>query len=281
MQTMNALLHAPLDAALIAGLSHAAGHGLVIEVVGETASTNADLRARLDQMVQPVVRAAERQTAGRGRAGRNWQSAAGQSLCFSLAWRFEKQVSELIGLPLAVGVVLAETLGRHGWPVQLKWPNDLLKDGAKLGGILIETASLRDQAYPAAWAVIGIGINIHDNGTLSNAIGSTIATLDTAPVDRNALLAELVDALVAALPVFERDALAPFLARWHRLHAHADRPVVILEAGRVVHEGIARGIDQHGCLLLETAASAPQCMSITAGDVSLRAQSFGAHHAAD
>lgn len=298
MQTMNSSLHVPLhaaegaplaaasdaalDATLIASLSAAASRGLLIEVVGTTGSTNADLRARLENLSQPVLLAAEQQTAGRGRAGRSWQSAGEQSLCFSLAWSFALPLTKLSGLPLVVGVVLAETLAGRGWPVQLKWPNDLLKDGAKLGGILIETATARNEndKKDKVWAVIGVGLNIHKNAKLSAAVGNEIAALDVAAVDRNALLAALADALAVALPEFERDALKPFAARWQSLHAHADLPVMILEAGQLLHQGIARGIDESGRLLLETADSQPGCIAISAGDVSLRTQSLKEKHAA-
>ena len=294
MQAMNSALNVPLhapagapseaalDAAIIASLSAAARDSLLIEVVATTGSTNADLRARLDSLSQPVLLAAEQQTAGRGRAGRSWQSAAEQSLCFSLAWCFKLPLTKLTGLPLVVGVVLAETLAGRGWPVQLKWPNDLLKDGAKLGGILIETATVRneDDKKDKVWAVIGVGLNIHNNAKLSAAVGNEIAALDVEAVDRNVLLAALADALAVALPEFEREALKPFAERWQRLHAHADLPVMILEAGQLLHQGIARGIDESGRLLLETADSKPGCIAISAGDVSLRTQSSKEKHAA-
>src|SRR5690606_28510555 len=99
------------------------------------------------------------QTAGRGRAGRPWYAAPGRSLTFSLAWKFQRPVHALVGLPLAVGVALAEALAMYNIEVGLKWPNDVLHEGRKLAGILIESASV-DSPQPASWAVIGIGINM-------------------------------------------------------------------------------------------------------------------------
>jgi BirA family biotin operon repressor/biotin-[acetyl-CoA-carboxylase] ligase len=132
------------------------GDALAVEVVAETGSTNADLLARAPRLTRNTALIALRQSAGRGRAGRSWLSGD-DSLTFSLAWKFERPLHALAGLPLAVGVALAETLGRLDVPVQLKWPNDLLKDGAKLAGVLIET-----QQAPAGslWAVVGVGINL-------------------------------------------------------------------------------------------------------------------------
>jgi BirA family biotin operon repressor/biotin-[acetyl-CoA-carboxylase] ligase len=274
-------MDSPLHAPRIASLCQAAAQGLAIEVVATTGSTNADLRARLDGLTQPLLLAAEQQQAGRGRAGRSWLSAPGESLCFSLAWRFAGPMQSLAGLPLAVGVVLAETLTAMGWPVRLKWPNDLLKQEAKLGGILIETAHSRSDnpAEAPVWAVIGIGINIHHSAQLAHAVGNRIAALDDKPVDRNSLLAALADALAAALPQFDQQGLAPFAARWERLHAHAGLAVRIMEGDRVLQEGIACGIDASGRLLLETTAG---LVAVAAGDVSLRTQSNQneANHAA-
>ena len=262
-------MDSPLNASRLASLCQAAAQGLAIEVVASTGSTNADLRARLQGLTQPLLLAAEQQNAGRGRAGRSWLSAPGESLCFSLAWRFAGPMSKLAGLPLAVGVMLAETLAVLGWPVSLKWPNDLLKQEAKLGGILIETANSRSDnpAQAPVWAVIGIGINIHQSAQLAAAVGNRIAALDDKPVDRNSLLAALADALATALPQFDQHGLAPFMARWEKLHAYAGLTVRIMEAERILPEGIARGIDGSGRLLLETAAG---LVAVTAGDVSLR-----------
>ena len=265
MLTMNS----PLHAERIASLFSAPIPALDIEVVASTGSTNADLRARLASLSRPLLLAAEAQSAGRGRAGRSWLAAPGDSLCFSLGWRFAGTMAKLAGLPLAVGVVLADTLAAAGWSVRLKWPNDLLKDGVKLGGILIETASVRSDADKAAavWAVIGVGINIRRNPELAAAVGNDIAALDSAPVDRNALLASIAAALATALPQFDAHGLAPFAARWEALHAHAGLPVMILEGGQIREQGIAHGIDASGCLLLDTAAGR---IAVSAGDVSLR-----------
>ncbi len=276
---MNSASDLNLNAAHIAALLNKLGCDVPVEVVATTGSTNADLRARLAGLSQPLLLAAQEQTAGRGRAGRSWLAAAENSLCFSLAWRFSGPVTHLLGLPLAVGVVLAETLNAQGWPVRLKWPNDLLKEGHKLGGILIETAAVREQqgAQTSVWAVIGVGINIHQNPSMQQAVGHAIAALASEPVERNALLASLAAALAVALPQFDLDGLAPFLARWQALHAYAGQAVQILEAGQQRHRGIAVGIDERGCLLLDTENGR---LAIAAGDVSLRSVAGEGNHAA-
>lgn len=267
-------MNAPLDAARIASLSRAARQGLVIDVVASTGSTNADLRQRISAGAPsggPLLLAAEMQTAGRGRSGRSWLAAPGDSLCFSLAWPLRGPVARLVGLPLAVGVAIAGILREAGHPVTLKWPNDLLLSGDKLGGILVETVPQRaDAAEGPLWVVIGIGLNVHANPTRDAGIGHHVAALgdEGYRIDRDALLASLADALAQAMGQFDAEGLAPFIERWQRWHAFAGLTVVIIDQGRVLHQGIARGIDANGCLLLENEDG---MLAITAGDVSLRA----------
>jgi len=253
-----------MNAARIAALSRS---GVAVEVVRETGSTNADLLARAPHLTAPVLLVAEHQTAGRGRAGRSWLSEPGHSLTFSLAWRFAGGLRALPGLPLAVGVALAETLGRLGQPVQLKWPNDVLKDGDKLAGILVETQAMQDGA---AWTVVGIGVNLVMPDALEERIGRSAAAVPwLARMDRDELMAAVLDGLADALALFAHAGFAAFAPRWNLLHAYQGRPVVILDRGAVLHEGLAAGVDDTGRLLLDTATGR---VTVVAGDVSLRAR---------
>jgi BirA family biotin operon repressor/biotin-[acetyl-CoA-carboxylase] ligase len=256
MQPMNF----SLNAADILRHSQASSLGLEIEVVQSTGSTNADLRANLAHLSGPRLLVAENQTAGRGRAGRSWQAESGSSLCFSLAWQFQGTLSSLAGLSLAVGVSLAQTLTQQGFPVQLKWPNDLLKDGLKLGGVLIESVPMRSQ-QDAVWAIIG-------------SVGHDIAALSMQPIaqpmDRNKLCAQLVDGLIQALQEFQQHGLKNFIAPWQQYHAYANQEVSITEQGRLLHEGLASGIDADGRLLLQSLTTPTQFTAIAVGDVSLR-----------
>ncbi|MGZ3182566.1 MAG: biotin--[acetyl-CoA-carboxylase] ligase [Telluria sp.] len=251
-----------LDASSIRAAARAP---VAVEVVAATGSTNADLLARAPTLDAAVLLAAEAQTAGRGRAGRSWLSAPGSSLTFSLAWRFAQGPAALAGLPLAVGVALAEKLAELGVPVELKWPNDVLKDGAKLAGILIETA-----AAPGGgtWAIIGIGLNLALPDELEARIGNAAASAAwLARMDRNELLARLLDALHAMLVRFETEGFTAFCARWNRLHAWQGHAVTILDRGTVLHQGRAAGVDERGQLLLDTDQGR---VAVLSGDVSLR-----------
>jgi BirA family biotin operon repressor/biotin-[acetyl-CoA-carboxylase] ligase len=251
-----------MNAADIAALSKA---GVAVEVVEETGSTNADLLARAACLSGPLLLVARNQTAGRGRAGRSWLSSNEGSLTFSLAWRVEGGLARLTGLPLAIGVALAETLEGLGVQVGLKWPNDVLRDGDKLAGILIETQAAQDGGV---WTVIGIGLNLLMPDELEAQIGRSVASLPwLARMDRNALLAALLDGLAGALREFERAGFAAFAARWNLRHAWQGETVTVLDGGAVLHEGSAAGVDDAGRLLLDTADGR---IAVLAGDVSLR-----------
>ena len=251
-----------MNAERIAALSKA---GVAVEVVRETGSTNADLLARAAQLDAPLLLVAEHQTAGRGRAGRSWLSSPEGSLTFSLAWRFDGGPQALSGLPLAIGVALAETLAALGQQVQLKWPNDLLKDGDKLAGILVET-----QSAPGGgtWTVIGIGLNLLMPDEMEAQLGRSAAGVPwLARMERDVLLAALLGGLAAALREFSARGFAAFAARWNRHHGWQGETVVVLDHGTVLHEGRAAGVDDSGRLLLDTAAGR---IAVLAGDVSLR-----------
>jgi len=251
-----------MNAAAIAALSRA---GVAVEVVAQTGSTNADLLARASTLAAPLLLIAEHQSAGRGRAGRSWLSSPEGSLTFSLAWRFDGGPQALLGLPLAVGVALADTLGTLGQQVQLKWPNDVLKDGDKLAGILIET-----QSAPGGgtWCVIGIGLNLLMPDEMEAQLGRSAAGMPwLARMDRDALLAALLDGLADCLREFTARGFAAFSARWNLRHAWQGETVVLLDGGVVRHEGRAAGVDDSGRLLLDTDEGR---ITVMAGDVSLR-----------
>jgi BirA family biotin operon repressor/biotin-[acetyl-CoA-carboxylase] ligase len=272
----------PLIAEQITSHIGSPARGLKVEVLASTQSTNSDLRARVSGLTEPLLLTTEHQTAGRGRSGRSWHTAAGDSLCFSLAWPFMGSVDRMTGLPLATGVAIAEALHILGWPVQLKWPNDLLLGGKKLGGVLIETATAPlSLNVSKIWAVIGVGMNVHPNLQRDADVDFPTAFLSDQSLDRNQLLAKIADSLCEMLVEFNHHGLSPFIDRWHTLHAYQDQPVVLHERGQLLHEGIARGITANGSLILDTAQAR---LTLMAGDVSLRStqlpNTIGVHHAA-
>jgi BirA family biotin operon repressor/biotin-[acetyl-CoA-carboxylase] ligase len=246
----------------IGALCGAAAREVAIEVVAETGSSNADLLARIGTLAPRHLLLALHQNAGRGRAGRSWLSSAETSLTFSLAWKFRRSLHELAGLPLAVGVTIAETMAKFKLDVRLKWPNDILRHEQKLAGVLIESSADADKR--GVWAIIGVGLNV-----LPPAAETAwpMAHMDGTPVERNLLMARLLDGLAESMNLFEEQGFAAFQGRWNALHAHAGKAVRIVDHGKILHEGFAVGVDASGRLLLDSAAGQ---IAIVAGDVSLR-----------
>lgn len=225
---------------------------LRLEVLDECPSTNTALaeRARAGA-VHGTVLVCEHQSAGRGRRGNAWVSAVGGSVTFSILWRFPRGAGALAGLSLAVAVAAAkalEKLGARG--VTVKWPNDLLCAGRKLGGILIETTG--DTAGPSA-AVVGIGVNLRLSASARRRIGRPVTDMAkncAAMPSRAAVLAGLVVSVASALEQFSREGLAPFRQAWVERHAWQGRRVVLSRAERCVAEGEVVGIAEDGALEL-------------------------------
>ncbi|MDR1890167.1 MAG: biotin--[acetyl-CoA-carboxylase] ligase [Zoogloeaceae bacterium] len=238
-----------------------------VDILPECPSTNALLLERAAQGAPSgSVLVAERQTAGRGRRGRVWISRPEDSLTFSLLWRWRKD-ARLAGLSLAVGLALHRALhGLGARDLGLKWPNDLLYCGAggaaKLAGILIELAS--DTRGVAS--VIGVGINLFAPQVPEQATAGLVDCCAETP-SRDILLAALLTELARHLDLFAHAGFAALRADWQLRHVWQDKNVRLHEDSRIV-EGICRGVDDDGALLLATADGLER---FWAGDVSLRA----------
>lgn len=233
-------------------LDAAARDVLSIDTVTLTDSTNERLLAALnDGDIHGRVLLAEHQTAGRGRRGDRWISPPGSGLCLSLGWRFEQPPATFSALSLVVGMAIAESLRELGVSsAMLKWPNDILCDGGKLAGILIE---MRAEAGGPCRTVIGIGINVAMSAEARAQINQPVQDFVHASghgVSRNRLAAVLLSALARTLPQFGRDGFAVFRDDWRRYDALVDTSVKLELPNRLV-EGIARGVDEHGALIIE------------------------------
>ncbi|KAA6041525.1 bifunctional biotin--[acetyl-CoA-carboxylase] ligase/biotin operon repressor BirA [Pantoea sp. Bo_7] len=251
-----------LDEALI----HAHLENPGIAVIPVIDSTNQYLLDRMDQLESGFACVAEYQQAGRGRRGRKWFSPFGANLYLSMYWRLEQGPAAAMGLSLVIGIVMAEVIQSLGAEnVRVKWPNDLYLNDRKLAGILVE---LTGKTGDAAQIVMGAGINLGMRGEGTSEINQGWINLQEAGVtiDRNQLAASIINSLRAALPLFERDGLAPFIQRWEKLDNFINRPVKLLIGEREVC-GIARGIDKQGGLLLEQEGV---IKSWVGGEISLR-----------
>lgn len=225
-------------------------------------SSNAVLLARAEAGAPTgTVVIAEIQTAGRGRRGRPWLSAPGDSLTFSLLWRFAPGTSPA-GLSLAVGLGVAIALEKVGaGETALKWPNDLLRDGKKLGGILVELVPGAPHA-----AVIGIGLNLRLPAAMPNDLREQSAALDVS-IDPNQLLAILLIELRAVLENFAQHGFATLRSAWQARHAFENAPVRLFSDFAPPRDGICRGVAVDGALLFEADGQVERILS---GEISLR-----------
>ena len=260
--------------------------GFTVEVLADIDSSNSELMRRFRGSPvdaprhEPTLLVAERQSAGRGRLGRNWQSARGDSLTFSLG--LPLRPVDWSGLSLVVGISLAESLEAIAvgkLRIGLKWPNDLwLCDGLgerKLAGILVETASWEGLRY----VVIGVGLNIRaielDAGLPISSGPAPMAPAclqDIFPeVDAPAALMQVIPPLVQAVQAFEQFGFSPFQARFAMRDVLSGRAVQLFD-GKNAIEGTAHGVGEDGALLVHTSAGMKQ---ITSSEISVRPLKIG------
>ena len=240
-----------------------------LEIAWTLDSTNSELLRRPAPSHGVAALLAERQTGGRGRRGKQWTSPLAAHLYLSVAREFSGGLSRLGGLSLVAGIAAAEALHEAGYgEVRLKWPNDLVVGGRKLGGLLVEGGG--EHAGPVR-AVIGLGVNVRMPQAMAAAIDqpwTDLASLAATTPSRNAVAAALLSHLVPALDQFDLEGLAPFLQRYARLDALAMQEVAI-HLGDAVHAGTALGIADDGALRVRIDGVEK---NFHAGEVSVRPQ---------
>lgn len=240
-----------------------------VSVVGATASTNTALldHLRRGDTTPPCVLLAEMQTAGRGRRGRAWVSPPGRNIYMSYGWRCGQGVAGLSGLSLAVGVILADAVEHAASvSVELKWPNDLLIQSKKFGGVLID---IDGDFEGAVNVVIGIGINMQMGGGRAARIDQPWTELQAhavAPISRNEIAAQIIASLSAGLTHFGRRGFSFFRDKWISLDSLSGKEVRVNGHDHGI-TGREVGVTLTGNLLIETERG---IMEVNSGDVSLR-----------
>jgi BirA family biotin operon repressor/biotin-[acetyl-CoA-carboxylase] ligase len=238
-------------------------------------STNSEAlrRARQGRIEDALVLATDDQTAGRGRRGRAWTSRVGHSLCLSYIFRMDG----LSGRPapsVVCGWALAEALNARAWPVRLKWPNDLLAQGRKLGGLLCESHAVAN----TRWLVVGLGLNLRqwrsvDLDAALGGIGAValeqMGTTDAPhPIDPLELARYLGGSLHTAMTAWGQHSLPTnWWRQARRFDAWRGQAVALQDEGQWRQAGRALGVDAAGRYRLATAAG---LVTVDAGDLSLR-----------
>lgn len=262
----------PLNADVIRRHLSTGGHRELdaLEVLSTVNSTSSRLLQR-GAVAGTVACFAEYQSGGRGRRGRAWASPFGANLYFSVARGFDPAPPVIGALSPAVAVELARTLrGLGAASVQVKWPNDLLAGGAKLGGILLEH---RGEAAGGCRVVIGVGLNVDAApGRAEGVDQPTVRLVDltASPPGRSRLAAAMLDAVLRATAEFRERGFAPFRGAWPALDAMRGRDVWLEPGGESGNERIAArvtGIAADGALMTEVAGRSRR---FYAGELSLR-----------
>jgi BirA family biotin operon repressor/biotin-[acetyl-CoA-carboxylase] ligase len=225
----------------------------MLEPLGCVGSTNDEMRARaLTGAAHGAAVWADEQTAGRGRNGRTWFSPAGASLYFSVLLRFPHTAPHTM-LPLAAGVGAACAIEQFtGQPVGLKWPNDLVFNAKKLGGILCEAVTQGDRIGAA---VVGIGVNLTlqraDLPDELDAIATSLAIEGLPTPDPAVLAAAMREHVLRWSEAVLEGQVSTMIAAWRQRDATLGRRVRVLATSQT---GDACGIDDAGRLLVSTGA---------------------------
>ncbi len=235
-----------------------------VEYMPQCTSTNTLLKQRAIQGApEGLVLVTDHQTAGRGRRGREWQDAPGNSLLFSALLRPSLPPAALLPLTLIMGVAVGDALMSLGVLCQLKWPNDILVGEAKICGILTEISGEIDHTD---FAVVGVGINIRSRPELAE-YGATSVDEHVVPPVRAQLLAAVLGEIARRYGEFLAGGRRDILKRWESMSATLHRTVVVhTPSGDIT--GTAIGVNCEGALLVSTADG--QDVVVNTGEVSLR-----------
>lgn len=238
-----------------------------LDVLNIIDSTNQHVKSRTAELASGYACVAEAQTAGRGRHGRTWVSPYGASIYLSYFWSFAQGYQAMAGLSLAIGVAISEALRELGFAdIQLKWPNDIYLNSKKLAGVLIE---VEGQVGSACDSIIGIGLNVALPSSLEGIDQpfTDLASVADQQVDRNQLVAVLLDQLDHTLQLFEQQGLPAFSSAWQQLDLFRNKPVKLILGDQTVR-GMGRGINDSGAFLLEHEG---QIKAYHGGEISVRA----------
>ena len=243
-----------------------------LEVLTELDSTNAHLLgAPAPAPGNLTVALAEFQHAGRGRRGRTWNMPLGSGIGLSVSWSFADTPGELPALSLAAGVVTRRVIKAvSGRAPALKWPNDLVWDHRKLGGILVETAPRKSGACRV---VVGVGLNVSmDSGTLESVGEQPNSAIDLqtmtngSPPSRNNLAARLIEGYFEMFSTFEESGFRAYYESFREADYLRRQPVTVIDGPNCL-SGTAEGVDSSGALILMTATGSHRIVS---GDVTVR-----------
>ena len=238
-----------------------------IFVSQSTESTNDDAKNFLSEQSSLLsIHTSEQQIAGRGRNGKKWISPKGKNIYLSIGWLSNLKYSQLEGLSLAIGTILASSLGELTQnQVGIKWPNDLLIEKKKISGILIETIDLNNQVG----VVIGIGINVHMSQEEGKEIDQQWISLDEVTEsinNRNQVIGDVVNRVFQLTSLFTEKGFKPYKSDYESFDMLAGKKC------NVNIEGIDKtvdvlGVNDRGEMLVKEGS---EYLTLRYGEVSIR-----------
>jgi len=249
---------------------HLKHRNVELEVFEKTESTNGYLKTKTTQNKKIIACFAEQQTAGKGRLERQWHSPFGHNIYMSLLYPFNKDISELSGLSLVVALAVCEALeniidfGKN--KLEIKWPNDILVNGEKLAGILIE---LDAESHGYCQAVIGLGINVNMRQAKKkhiNQLWTSVSKVTEQYTDRNLLGAALIDSLAKNLDAFAQHGFAYFQKEWKKRDYLYGSNIIVQQHKNKI-SGKCQGINNQGHLKLTTNKN--EKITLASGDATL------------
>lgn len=261
-----------LDAATIKKNLGSLAEKVSIEIINSLPSTNDYLKnKKMDFFAEQKklkICLAEQQTQGRGRFGRTWLSPFGKNIYFSCSWGVAKDISDLAGLSLVVGIAVIKTLEAMNLAegVKIKWPNDILYQTKKLAGVLIE---INAETHGHSQVIIGIGLNVNmleDGGEIGQN-WTSLQAITNNPQDRNLIVALLIQNLLEVLDQFQEKGFKSFQKEWLQYDALLHKKIS-LDHGRNTVTGVVCGVNDQGNLLLRHADEST--LAYSSGDASVR-----------
>lgn len=241
--------------------------GVTLECFETIDSTNDYLKNEMP-LKNLHVCLAEHESKGRGRMGRSWAAPFGRNIYCSFGYVFNKDTSELSGLSLVIGILIANMLESLDPQIKpfLKWPNDIYVNNQKLGGILIDIIA---EANGSCKAIIGVGLNINMKDGALEGVDQPWTSLEhilNIKLDRNVVVAQLINSVVKGMDVFVEKGMEPFLTQWKRYDVLENKQIS-LGRGTEILSGVARGITPQGYLRVEL--SSGEIRNFSYGDTTL------------
>lgn len=284
------LITLPPSAQLAANIKEELPSFAEVQWLDQIDSTNTQLinRARQQgsEQARPCLFGAHHQTQGKGRGGRHWKDLDKTTLMFSCAFDVDMPAMQLPMLAPLCGIVVCEQLrqlvgSENQHRLSMKWPNDILFDGAKLSGLLVEAVRPGAGRFSAHHhvVVIGMGLNLSHAKALSESLQRPVAdwtSVLSSLQEREHKTAENVSSMVAlianawyqAVLQYQTTGFEPFVARHAAVDALKDQTVDVLNGQELMFSGKAEGVDKNACLIVRTEDGLKQ---VIYGDISIRA----------